>query len=97
MTYQTVKIYKRLDELVPFHTSDMEMTDEAEGLIAQTENFRQVHLLDPLTLMIIMYWPDQATRDTFFANPAIIAHFENVNKTNADKGITVDFQSAQEV
>jgi hypothetical protein len=44
-----------------------------------------------------MNWPDQATRDAFFANPAIIAHFEKVEKSNADKGITVVSQTAQEV
>jgi hypothetical protein len=44
-----------------------------------------------------MNWPDQATRDEFFANPAIIEHFEKVEKSNADKGIIVVSQSAQEV
>jgi quinol monooxygenase YgiN len=81
-----------------FHTTVFEeLTAEAQELLIQTRTFRQVDLIDPLTLVVTMNWPDQATRDAFFANPAIIAHFEKVEKSNADKGITVVSQTAQEV
>jgi len=98
MTYQTTKTYKRPDETVQFHTTDFtELTAEAQALLIQTRPYREFTMIDPLTLVVYMNWPDQATRDTFFANPAIIAHFEKVEKSNADKGITVVSQTAQEV
>jgi hypothetical protein len=98
MTYQTIKIYKRPDESVKFHVMEFQETlPEAADLIFETKPFRKFSMIDPLTLMVTMDWPDQATRDAFFANPAIIAHFEKIDKSNADKGIIVDFQSAQEV
>ena len=98
MTYQTIKIYKRPDESVKFHVMEFQATaPEAAELILETKPFRKLSMVDPLTLMVTMDWPDQATRDAFFANPAIIAHFENVDRVNTEKGITVDFQSAQEV
>ena len=98
MTYQTIKTYKRPDESVLFHTRDfVERTAEVRELLIQTNSFREVNLIDPLTLVVTMNWPDQATRDAFFANPAIIAHFESIDKSNAEKGITVVSQTAQEV
>ena len=98
MTYQTPKTYKRPYETVIFHTRELvELTAEAEALIIETQPFREINLIDPLTLVVTMNWPDKATRDVFFANPVIIAHFEKVEKSNADKGITVVSQSAQEI
>jgi hypothetical protein len=98
MTYQTTKTYKRPVESVDFHTTVFEeLTAEAQALLIETRSFREIELIDPLTLVVTMNWPDQATRDEFFANPAIIEHFEKVEKSNADKGIIVVSQSAQEV
>lgn len=98
MTYQTTKTYSRPNESVQFHTTDfVEITAEARTLINETNPFRSFNMIDPLTLVVTMDWPDQATRDAFFANPVIIDHFEKVNKSNADRGITVVSQTAQEV
>ena len=98
MTYQTTKTYKRPDETVQFHTTDFEeLTAEAQALLIETRPYREFTMIDPLTLVVYMNWPDQATRDAFFANPVMIEHFENVAKSNAAKGITVVSQSAQEI